>query len=115
MHCKICGKQDAVIRVSELKTSKITGRAHVDCNGHSHYRSVTKGEIESSITHHVRHETKAITTVSITDEMWEQLNDLYREDLVKALKEKAIKANSDLMPTPTPKPQQMEMFGDMTE
>ncbi len=55
MYCTICGKHDARIRLSELKTAMITGKAHVDCNGHAVYRSVTKQEVEAAITEHVRH------------------------------------------------------------
>lgn len=46
MKCRICGRQDARIRLCELKTARITKRAHVDCNGHSEYRSLTVAEID---------------------------------------------------------------------
>ena len=54
MHCRICGRQDAKIRICELKTARLTHRAHVDCRGHGEYRSVTIGEVESAISEHVR-------------------------------------------------------------
>lgn len=50
MKCNICGAQDAVIRCSELKTALITGRAHVDCFGHSEYRPINKTfDVDESI------------------------------------------------------------------
>lgn len=55
MNCRICGRQDARIRLCELKTARITKRAHVDCNGHSEYRSVTVADVDAAIGEHVRH------------------------------------------------------------
>ena len=46
MKCEICGSKDARIRESEMITAAITLRAHVDCKGHSQYRSVTEAEVE---------------------------------------------------------------------
>ena len=48
MKCLICGRTDAVIRKGELVTAKITFRAHVDCQGHSQYRPVTRDDIDES-------------------------------------------------------------------
>ena len=54
MMCNICGAQDAVIRLCELKIAQITGRAHVDCNGHAQYRSVRiPHDIDESIRIHL--------------------------------------------------------------
>jgi len=55
MYCRICGRQDARVRLCELKTARITKRAHVDCHGHSEYRSVTVAEVDASIGEHMRH------------------------------------------------------------
>jgi len=55
MNCRICGKQDARIRLCELKTARIARRAHIDCNGHSEYRPVTVAEVDAAIGEHVRH------------------------------------------------------------
>ncbi len=46
MNCLICGKPYALIRETELSTARISGRAHVDCNGHSKYMAVMPSEIE---------------------------------------------------------------------
>ena len=48
MNCRICGRQDARIRLCELNTARITKRAHVDCHGHSEYRSVTVAEVDEA-------------------------------------------------------------------
>jgi len=45
--CQFCGREDAVIREEELEIAAITGRAHVDCEGHSQYRSLTHSELLS--------------------------------------------------------------------
>jgi hypothetical protein len=60
MYCHICGAQDAVIRFEELKTALITGKAHVDCNGHSQYRPINKPHDidESTRIHMSRKELK---------------------------------------------------------
>jgi len=55
MNCRICGRQDARIRLCELNTARITKRAHVDCHGHSEYRSVTAAEVDAAIGEHIRH------------------------------------------------------------
>lgn len=55
MNCRICGRQDARIRLCELNTARITRRAHVDCHGHSEYRSVTAAEVDEAIGEHIRH------------------------------------------------------------
>jgi hypothetical protein len=60
MNCRICGKQDARIRLCELKTARITKRAHVDCSGHSEYRSVTAAEVDVAIGEHVKHNTESV-------------------------------------------------------
>lgn len=49
MNCRICGRQDARIRLCELNTARITKRAHVDCHGHSEYRSVTAADVDAAI------------------------------------------------------------------
>jgi len=59
MNCRICGRQDARIRLCELNTARITKRAHVDCHGHSEYRSVTAAEVDAAIGERIRHNTKA--------------------------------------------------------
>ena len=46
--CGICGRDDAKVRETEIATARITGRAHVDCRGHSEYRPVTKDEIDEA-------------------------------------------------------------------
>jgi len=48
MRCDICGSMDANIRPIELTTARITLRAHVDCNGHGQYRSVSREEIKEA-------------------------------------------------------------------
>ena len=48
MQCHICGSESAIICKSEIETTKITRRAHVDCDGHSQYRGVGFEEIEES-------------------------------------------------------------------
>ena len=55
MNCRICGRQDARIRLCELNTARITRRAHVDCHGHSEYRSVTAAEVDAALGEHIRH------------------------------------------------------------
>ena len=55
MNCRICGRQDARIRLCELNTARITKRAHVDCHGHSEYRSVAAAEVDAAIGEHIRH------------------------------------------------------------
>jgi hypothetical protein len=45
--CQFCGRKDAVIREEELETAAITGRAHVDCEGHAQYRALTHSELLS--------------------------------------------------------------------
>jgi len=63
MYCRICGRQDARIRLCELQVARITQRAHVDCNnGHSAYRSVTMAEVDAALGEHVRHNTDIRTT-----------------------------------------------------
>lgn len=55
MKCNICGAQDAAIRCSELKMALITGRAHVDCFGHSEYRPINKKrDVDESIRLHTQ-------------------------------------------------------------
>lgn len=44
MKCQFCGRTDARIRASEIPTARITGRAHVDCDGHAQYRNLTVEE-----------------------------------------------------------------------
>lgn len=51
MKC-FCGRNDAIIRADELDTAQITGRAHVDCAGHSHYRDVTIKDVMKSLYWH---------------------------------------------------------------
>lgn len=45
MHCNICGRDDARVRKVELPVARITHRAHVDCLGHSEYRSLSLQEL----------------------------------------------------------------------
>ena len=40
MKCRICGINGARIRAGQEEIAKITGKAHVDCAGHSEYRCV---------------------------------------------------------------------------
>jgi ribosomal protein S14 len=47
MKCNICGRITASIR--DIDTARITGKAHIDCNGHSEYRHVSKEEIEEVV------------------------------------------------------------------
>lgn len=44
MKCQFCGRTDARIRESEIPTARITGRAHIDCFGHSQYRNLSVEE-----------------------------------------------------------------------
>ena len=46
--CRICGRDDAKMREREIRTARITHRAHVDCAGHSEYRHVTDCEIDEA-------------------------------------------------------------------
>lgn len=46
--CRICGGSGARVRASEIATARISGRAHVDCAGHSEYRAVTRAEIDEA-------------------------------------------------------------------
>ncbi len=55
MNCRICGRQDARIRLCELNTARITKRAHVDCYGHSEYRSVAAAEVDAAIGERISH------------------------------------------------------------
>ena len=48
MRCSICGALFAHIRESELEDAAKYHKAHVDCNGHSRYWSVSKADIEES-------------------------------------------------------------------
>lgn len=48
MRCNLCGSMDAQIRPIELPTARITGKAHVDCNGHGQYRPVTREELKET-------------------------------------------------------------------
>ena len=52
MLCRICSSNDAKIREYELDTVIHSFRAHVDCNGHSHYRSVSREEILESLQYY---------------------------------------------------------------
>lgn len=46
IHCGICKRPEALIRVDELETAAISRRAHVDCaGGHSEYRYVSANDI----------------------------------------------------------------------
>ena len=45
VRCVHCGASDAAVRPCERDAARITGRAHVDCRGHSVYRAVTRAEI----------------------------------------------------------------------
>jgi hypothetical protein len=45
IRCEICGRMTAKVRDCEVRTAYITGRAHVDCVGHSQYRSVRRYEL----------------------------------------------------------------------
>ena len=51
MKCNICSRTDAVIRTCELKTARITNKAHVDCQGHSQYRPVSLDELNEAANH----------------------------------------------------------------
>lgn len=42
--CRFCGREGAAVRASELGVAAITGRAHVDCQGHAQYRALTPEE-----------------------------------------------------------------------
>jgi hypothetical protein len=44
MLCKICGSLYAYIRPSEKAMALISSKAHIDCNGHSHYRYISHEE-----------------------------------------------------------------------
>ena len=46
LKCLICGQVKGVVREEEIPTARITGRAHVDCDGHSHYRCLNTQEIK---------------------------------------------------------------------
>ena len=46
MNCLICGAAYALIRETEIEMARITGKAHVDCNGHSKYMTLMPSEIE---------------------------------------------------------------------
>jgi len=50
MKCNICGREDAVIRPGEIETALHSHRAHVDCQGHGQYRSVTRDELHGELT-----------------------------------------------------------------
>ena len=52
MHCNICGSDDAHVRFCEIETALITGRAHIDCRGHSEYRHVDNTQISESLSYH---------------------------------------------------------------
>lgn len=54
MRCNICGSMDADIRRIELQVAQITKKAHVDCNGHSQYRPVTRKELQQAIDKETR-------------------------------------------------------------
>jgi len=45
IRCGICGRMTARVREIEVGMARITGKAHVDCNGHSQYRHVSKDEL----------------------------------------------------------------------
>lgn len=45
MNCLICGKPYALIRETEIDMARITGKAHVDCDGHSQYMAVMPSEV----------------------------------------------------------------------
>jgi len=51
MYCAICRKdrEEAHIRECELDVAAISGRAHVDCSGHSMYRAVSKEEVADEL------------------------------------------------------------------
>ena len=53
MLCYICGSNKAQIRKCELEIAKITLRAHVDCNGHSHYRCISQNEFWESLEYYM--------------------------------------------------------------
>jgi len=46
MNCFICGKPYALIRASELDMARASGKAHVDCEGHTQYVTLMSAEIE---------------------------------------------------------------------
>ena len=48
MRCFICDSDKAMIRQYEIQCAYHTGRAHVDCEGHSQYRPVNRSEISES-------------------------------------------------------------------
>ena len=48
MKCFICGRTTALIRESELEMAKITGKAHIDCQGHAEYGHVSSRAIAES-------------------------------------------------------------------
>jgi hypothetical protein len=54
MRCNLCGSLDAQIRPIELPTARITGKAHVDCNGHGQYRPVSREEIKEATNKEAR-------------------------------------------------------------
>ena len=48
--CYVCMQMEGHIRPRELYMARITGKAHVDCNGHSQYRRVFPSEIRGELT-----------------------------------------------------------------
>lgn len=49
--CHLCGGQTGVIRYAEIEEAIISHRAHVDCRGHSQYRSVSPDELAAALAY----------------------------------------------------------------
>lgn len=66
MFCPICNKnmENAHIRECELDVASITGRAHIDCDGHSAYFHVYKKEVADAI----ERRNRGITPTEVTNE-----------------------------------------------
>lgn len=49
--CHICGTQTGVIRYTEIEVAIVSHRAHIDCFGHSQYRSVSPDELAAALNY----------------------------------------------------------------